>query len=111
MAGVKGKSGRFREPDQDTKTEVILKSWRILNKFFDSDKIPLAKKAEIASRLALKDMPEKTEEKSGSYITNIIGSFNSAAEGNLTEDAKRRIGEIRGVLAEGLSSGRPVSVN
>ena len=38
------------------------------------------------------------------YITNIIGSFNRNGKKSLTENDKNRIGEIRGVLAQGLSA-------
>ena len=57
MAGVKGRSGRKTRVTENSRAEVIMQSWDVLKRFFADNKISLIKKADIASRIAIKDFP------------------------------------------------------
>jgi hypothetical protein len=58
MAGVKGRSGRKSRVDENTRDEVLLQSWELLKRFYNSPGIPLIRKAEIASKLAGRNIPQ-----------------------------------------------------
>ena len=54
---AKHPGGRPRKYHIAIREEVILHSWAILREFYNSDKVSLKQKAEIASRIAVKAMP------------------------------------------------------
>lgn len=57
MSGVKGRSGRKTTTNENIRNEVLAKSWRVLAEFFDAPEISKDRKAEIAARLAGKNVP------------------------------------------------------
>lgn len=73
MAGVKGRSGRKTRVSENSRAEVIMKSWDVLKRFFEAEDISLEKKAEIATRIASKDMP--TEFKGDALVKNYVQIF------------------------------------
>ena len=64
MAGVKGRSGRKTSLyERDTVGRLVEQSLRMTYLYISDPDIPLANKIDVASRFALKYMPEKIEAK------------------------------------------------
>lgn len=61
MSGVKGLSGRKSLKDEEKRQRVIERSWDIIELFFNDENIPLKVKAELASKLTVKDLPTQLE--------------------------------------------------
>ncbi len=61
MSGVKGLSGRKSLKDEEKRQRVIERSWDIIELFFSDENIPLKVKAELASKLTVKDLPTQLE--------------------------------------------------
>jgi len=72
MAGKKGYSGRKTKFHEDTRASVIMKSWEVLKRFFDDETISIYKRAEIASRICTKDIPERRDSSDDILINNQI---------------------------------------
>lgn len=59
MAGVKGRSGRRKDPWKDYSIHRILRqSLEIVSKYLDSPEISPEKKLEVASRFAVRTIPQ-----------------------------------------------------
>ena len=68
MAGVKGRSGRKSRSDEQRRLDDIEKCWAVMMAFVSSD-APLKERAEMASKIAVKAIPDKLEH-TGDLILN-----------------------------------------
>ena len=64
MAGVKGRSGRRSNSDEQKRIAVLQKAWDLIDKSLGDEKIPLSQRLEIAAKLVVKNIP-----------TELAGSF------------------------------------
>lgn len=87
MSGIKGLSGRKCLRDEEKRLRVIEKSWDIIEEFLDSDSIPIRDKAEVAIKIAVKNIP-----------TEITGSLAVDLTEELTE-ANNRLGAYARISA------------
>lgn len=68
MAGIKGRSGRRSRTDEQKRLLDIDKCWTVMMEFINSD-APLKERAEMASKIAVKAIPEQHNH-SGDLILN-----------------------------------------
>ena len=61
MAGVKGRSGRRSTTDEEKRRAVIDKAWETIAEALNDTTLTLKYRAELAARLAVKDMPTQLE--------------------------------------------------
>jgi len=61
MAGVKGRSGRRTTRVEEKRHKVIDKSWDIAEQYLNDETISLKDRAEMASKIIVKDMPTQVE--------------------------------------------------
>ena len=89
MAGVKGRSGRKTRVSENSRDEVILQSWDIIKRFFAAEDITLARKAEIASRLCVKNMPQEVDGNLNVNFTikELVSDVNRRAGANRVSEA------------------------
>lgn len=62
MAGVKGRSGRKSNLEEVTVSQVVNGSMRLIRQYIEDKTIPLERKVEVASRFALKKIPDRVEQ-------------------------------------------------
>lgn len=81
MAGVKGRSGRRSLADWEKRLKIIDKAWEVAEKYINDESIPLEKRAELACKIIVKDMPEKLTDGQGDPlpvpVINIYGNRNA----------------------------------
>lgn len=93
MSGVKGRSGRRpKNYDQLTVQDVLKKSIHVVHCYLNDENIPLKEKAEVASRFAVKAIPERVLFDEVKKLTfeermRLIHEFNK-----MMETRKERIG-------------------
>ena len=61
MAGVKGRSGRRPKSVEDKRLEVIDMCWEVIHQAIQDDSLSLKEKAEIAIKVAVKNIPQQIE--------------------------------------------------
>uniref|UniRef100_A0A6M3JUW2 Uncharacterized protein n=1 Tax=viral metagenome TaxID=1070528 RepID=A0A6M3JUW2_9ZZZZ len=61
MSGVKGLSGRKSLKDEEKRLRIIERSWDVIEEFLNNPDIKLKDKADLASRLTVKDLPTQLE--------------------------------------------------
>lgn len=72
MSGVKGLSGRKTNRDEEKRLRIIEKSWDIIEEYLNTVGIPLRDKAELASKLTVKDLPTQLEGKVEGGNTQVV---------------------------------------
>ena len=67
---------------------VISRSWSVLEEFFDDPKVKKEKKAEIASRIVVKNMPQEITGKLNFTLSELVENVHRATERNSGPMAK-----------------------
>ena len=71
MAGVKGKSGRRSNFDEEQKLRVLRKAWNIIEKQLDDPNLDDAVKRDIASKLVVRNIPQELNAKVEAQVTEM----------------------------------------
>jgi len=61
MAGVKGRSGRKSNANEDLRFRVLDKAWLILEKALDDPEVDPREKRELAKTLASRNIPQQVQ--------------------------------------------------
>jgi hypothetical protein len=68
MAGVKGRSGRKTKTAEQSRLADVERCWKVMMQFINSD-APLKERSEMASKIAVKAIPDVIEH-TGDLIIN-----------------------------------------
>jgi len=95
MAGVKGRSGRKPDDVAAKRLETIEKAWDTVHEFLNDLEQPLKARAEMAAKLAVKNMPQEIKGDVGLNVTMMptISKDGKTLEFNIGEKPKGDISE------------------